>query len=120
ILPRIGLPRRHHASGVSFAQRAHQRQLSNEVMRLALAETLGRAITDEEAAAIGTLWRGQYQTGLARLATRLSREAARGVPVARRLLVRRLVLAAARALRRGYVRDCVAWLASAAAVAARG
>ncbi len=120
ILPRVGLLRRHHPSGVSFARRAHQRQLSNSVMRLALADTLGRPITDAEAAAVGTLWRGEYQRGLAPLAARVSREAARGVGAARRVLVRRLVLAAARALRRGHVRDCVTWLAAAAVVAARG
>ncbi|HYK05803.1 MAG TPA: glycosyltransferase family 2 protein [Thermoanaerobaculia bacterium] len=109
ILPRIGLLRRHHSSGVSFAQRTQQRALSGQVMRLAVGDTLGRAISDEEAKAIATLWRGAYHAGLVSLAVRLSR----GAGDMRRLLRRRVLYTAARALRRGHVRDAVQWLRTA-------
>jgi glycosyltransferase involved in cell wall biosynthesis len=109
ILPRIGLLRRHHSSGVSFAQRTRQRALSGRVMRLALGDTLGRAISDEEANAIATLWRGEYHPGLVAIAVRLSREVG-DLP---RVLRRRVLFAAARALRRGYVRDALQWLRTA-------
>ena len=112
ILPRIGLLRRHHSSGVSFAQRRHQRALSGQVMRLALGDTLGRAIGDEEAKAIATLWRGEYHAGLVAVAVRLSREAGN----MRRLLRRRVLFTAARALRRRQVRDALQWLRTAAAL----
>lgn len=109
ILPRIGLLRRHHSSGVSFAQRTHQRALSGQVMRLALGDTLGRAIDDEEAKAIATLWRGEYHPGLVEIAVRLSREAGD----LRRVLRRRVLFTSARALRRRYVRDALQWLRTA-------
>jgi glycosyltransferase involved in cell wall biosynthesis len=108
ILPRLGLLRRHHAAGVSFAQRQHQRTLSDEVMRRALADTLGRPITPAESNAIATLWRGQYHPGHVALAVQLSR-AAGPRP---RLLRRRVLLTAARALRRGHLREALQWLLS--------
>lgn len=111
ILPRIGLLRRHHPFNVSFAQRPHQRRLSHEVMRLALGDTLGRVIDDREANAIATLWRGEYHQGLAAIAARLSREAA--PREARGLLARRLLVTAARALRRRRLPDSLAWTAAA-------
>jgi hypothetical protein len=112
ILPRVGMLRRHHSTGVSFAQRAHQRALSDRVMRLALGDTLKRAITDQEADAIATLWRGEYHPGLVSVATRLSREAG-DMP---RILRRRMLFAAARALRRGYLRDALQWLRTASSL----
>jgi glycosyltransferase involved in cell wall biosynthesis len=109
ILPRIGMLRRHHSSGVSFARHAHQRALSNQVMRRAIGDTLMRAINDEEANAIGTLWRGEYHPGLVTLAVSLSREAGD----MSRVLKRRVAWSAARALRRGYLRDALQWLRTA-------
>jgi glycosyltransferase involved in cell wall biosynthesis len=106
ILPRIGLLRRHHSSGVSFAQRTRQRALSAQVMRLALGDTLGRTISDEEADAIATLWRGEYHPGLVGIAVGLSREAGD----MRHLFRRRVLWTAARALRRRHVRDALQWL----------
>lgn len=111
ILPRIGLLRRHHPAGVSFAQQSRQRALSRQVMRLALAESLRREVSDREADAIATLWRGEYHAGVAKLAVDLSREVApRNV---RRLLAKRFFFASARAIRRGYVRDAFTWLSAA-------
>ena len=78
-------------------------------MRLALGDTLGRAISDQEAQAIATLWRGEYHPGLARVAVQLSREAGD----MRRVLRRRVLFAAARAVKRGYVRDALQWLRTA-------
>jgi glycosyltransferase involved in cell wall biosynthesis len=109
ILPRVGMQRRHHSSGVSFAQRTRQRALSSQVMRLALGDTLKRAIGDEEANAIATLWRGEYHPGLVALAVSLSREAGE----MSRVLKRRVAWNAARALRRGYLREALQWLRTA-------
>jgi hypothetical protein len=81
-------------------------------MRLALGDTLNRAVTDEEANAIATLWRGEYHPGLVAVAVRLSREAGE----MRHLLRRRLLWTAARALRRRYLRDAWQWLRTAAAL----
>lgn len=111
VLPRVGLLRRHHSAGVSFAQHSRQRALSRQVMCLALGETLQREITDVEANAIATLWRGEYHAGVAKIAIALSREAAS--PSMRNVLAKRFFFAAARALRRGFMRDAITWLAAA-------